>query len=174
MKETVASLLKRHNLPEALLEQLPTRWERLGDRVVLPMASFKDSGRISPNGTRDSGLEMLIGDNGWVDHRENGVLYSFDATKCMFSWGNLSEKRRMGQLDCKEEVIVDLFSGIGYFTLPFLVKAHAKMVYACEWNPHAIEALRRNLEANGVAGRCVVLVGDNRATAPKVRLLVLY
>ncbi|GJR14349.1 tRNA wybutosine-synthesizing protein 2/3/4 isoform X1 [Tanacetum coccineum] len=192
MKETVASLLKRHNLPEALLEQLPTRWERLGDIVVLPMTSFKDSvwdllgkelwlsvaeslgasrlarqGRISPNGTRDSGLEILIGDNGWVDHRENGVLYSFDATKCMFSWGNLSEKRRMGQLDCKEEVIVDLFSGIGYFTLPFLVKANARMVYACEWNPHAIEALRRNLEANGVAGRCVVLEGDNRATAPK-------
>ncbi|KAK9056395.1 hypothetical protein SSX86_027485 [Deinandra increscens subsp. villosa] len=192
MKDAVASLLNRHNLPTTLLEQLPTRWERLGDIVVLPMTSFKDSvwdsvgnelwltvadslgasrlarqGRVSPTGTRDSGLEILVGINGWVDHRENGVLYSFDATKCMFSWGNLSEKRRMGQLDCKEEVIVDLFAGIGYFTLPFLVKANAKMVYACEWNPHAIEALRRNLEANGVADRCVVLEGDNGVTAPK-------
>lgn len=192
MKEAVASLLNRHNLPSDLMEQLPTRWERLGDIVVLPMTSFKDSvwdslgnelwstvaeslgarrlarqGRISPTGTRDSGLEILVGDNGWVDHRENGVLYSFDATKCMFSWGNLSEKRRMGELDCKDEVIVDLFAGIGYFTLPFLVKANAKMVYACEWNPHAIEALRRNLEANSVADRCVVLEGDNRVTAPK-------
>ncbi|KAL9992660.1 putative transferase [Helianthus debilis subsp. tardiflorus] len=192
MKDAVASLLKRHNMPTTLLEQLPTRWERLGDIVVLPMTSFKDSvwdslgkelwltvadslgatrlarqGKVSPTGTRDSGLEILVGVNGWVDHRENGVLYSFDATKCMFSWGNLSEKRRMGQLDCKEEVIIDLFAGIGYFTLPFLVKANAKMVYACEWNPHAIEALKRNLEANGVADRCVVLEGDNRATAPK-------
>ncbi|KAI3680535.1 hypothetical protein L6452_35307 [Arctium lappa] len=192
MKEAVASLLNRHNLTSDLLEQLPTRWERLGDIVVLPMNSFKDSvwdslgndlwstvaeslgarrlarqGRISPTGTRDSGLEILVGDNGWVDHCENGVLYSFDATKCMFSWGNLSEKRRMGELDCKDEVIVDLFAGIGYFTLPFLVKANAKMVYACEWNPHAIEALRRNLEANSVADRCVVLEGDNRVTAPK-------
>ncbi|PWA89960.1 tRNA wybutosine-synthesizing protein [Artemisia annua] len=43
MKETVASLLNRHNLPESLLEQLPTRWERLGDIVVLPMTAFKDS-----------------------------------------------------------------------------------------------------------------------------------
>ncbi|XP_076923026.1 tRNA wybutosine-synthesizing protein 2/3/4-like isoform X1 [Bidens hawaiensis] len=192
MKEAVASLLSRHNLPTTLLEQLPTKWERLGDFVVLPMTSFNDSvwdslgnelwlivadslgatrlarqGRVSPTGTRDSGLEILVGVNGWVDHRENGVLYSFDATKCMFSWGNLSEKRRMGQLNCKEEVIIDLFAGIGYFTLPFLVKANAKMVYACEWNPHAIEALRRNLEANGVADRCVVLEGDNRVTAPK-------
>ncbi|KVH89619.1 Kelch-type beta propeller [Cynara cardunculus var. scolymus] len=118
---------------------------------------------LNPTGTRDSGLEILVGDDGWVDHRENGVLYSFDATKCMFSWGNLSEKRRMGELDCKDEVIVDLFAGIGYFTLP----ANAKMVYACEWNPHAIEALRRNLEANSVADRCVVLEGDNRVMAPK-------
>ena len=62
-----------------------------------------------------------MGDSGWVDHRENGILYSFNATKCMFSWGNLSEKRRMARLSCTDEVIVDLFAGIGYFVLPFLV-----------------------------------------------------
>lgn len=42
------------------------------------------------------------------------------------------------------------------------------MLYACEWNPHAVEALRHNLHANSVADRCVVLEGDNRLTAPKV------
>lgn len=79
-------------------------------------------GRVEPNGTRDSTLEMLVGANGWVDHRENGILYSFDATKCMFSWGNLSEKLRMGNMACEHEVVVDLFAGIGYFVLPFLVR----------------------------------------------------
>lgn len=62
-----------------------------------------------------------MGESGWVDHCENGIIYSFDATKCMFSWGNLSEKLRMSRLDCRNEVIVDLFTGIGYFVLPFLV-----------------------------------------------------
>lgn len=47
------------------------------------------------------------------------------------------------------------------------------MLYACEWNPHAVEALRRNLQANSVADRCVVLEGDNRLTAPKVCILHL-
>jgi len=39
-----------------------------------------------------------------------------------------------------------LFSGIGYFTLPFLVHAGAEHVHACEWNPAAIEALKKNLK----------------------------
>lgn len=47
------------------------------------------------------------------------------------------------------------------------------MVYACEWNPHAVEALKHNLHANAVADRCVVLEGDNRVTAPKVGILTL-
>ncbi|PIA57884.1 hypothetical protein AQUCO_00500062v1 [Aquilegia coerulea] len=192
MSEAVRSLMLKRGLPLELLEEIPTRWERLGDIVVLPMTSFKDplwnnireelwptvaksfntcrlarQGRIASTGTRDSTLDMLVGDDGWVDHCENRILYSFDATKCMFSWGNLSEKLRMARLDCEGEVIVDLFAGIGYFVLPFLVRAKAKMVYACEWNPHALEALRRNVQSNAVADRCVILEGDNRATAPK-------
>lgn len=192
MSDAIASMLKHRGLSTELLEQLPTRWERLGDIVVLPVTSFSNpvwdsigeelwrsiakslntrrlarQGRVVSNGTRDSTLEILVGDNGWVDHRENGIIYSFDATKCMFSWGNLSEKLRMGRLDCRDEVIVDLFAGIGYFVLPFLVSAQAKLVYACEWNPNAVEALQRNLQANFVSDRCVVLEGDNRITAPK-------
>ncbi|KAK1680165.1 hypothetical protein QYE76_041013 [Lolium multiflorum] len=192
MRELVSLLLERKGMPSQLLEQLPTRWETLGDITVLPKTCFKDplwesigeelwhliakslgaqrlarQGKIMPNGTRDSTLELLVGDNGWVTHYENGISYSLDATKCMFSSGNRSEKLRMGQLDCRDEVVVDLFSGIGYFVLPFLVKAHAKLVYACEWNPHALEALNRNVMDNHVADRCVILEGDNRLTAPK-------
>jgi len=54
------------------------------------------------------------------------------------------------------------FAGIGYFTLPILVHAKAKLVYACEWNSNAIEALEYNLVDNKVNDRCIVLEGDNR------------
>ncbi|XP_020573877.1 tRNA wybutosine-synthesizing protein 2/3/4 isoform X2 [Phalaenopsis equestris] len=192
MREMVSSLLTEKGLPLRMLEELPVRWERLGDITVLPVSSFSDprwdsiaeelwpivakslralrlarQGRILPTETRDSTLEILVGDSGWVTHQENGILYSFDATKCMFSSGNLSEKLRMACQDCSNEVIVDLFAGIGYFVLPFLVKARAKLVYACEWNLHAIKALRHNIHANSVADRCIILEGDNRVTAPE-------
>ncbi|KAG6419025.1 hypothetical protein SASPL_121233 [Salvia splendens] len=165
LKEVVATLLENAGLPANRIEQLPSRWERLGDIIVLPVTSFKDEvwnsiggelwplvartlgaqrlarqGRIAQTETRDSKLEILVGDDGWL---------------------------RMAHLDCRDQVVVDLFAGIGYFVLPFLMRANAKMVYACEWNPHAIEALHRNLCTNSVADRCVVLEGDNRVTAPK-------
>ncbi|XP_078437023.1 met-10+ like family protein / kelch repeat-containing protein isoform X1 [Wolffia australiana] len=192
LTKAVSSLLSSKGLPSELIVEVPKRWDRLGDMVVIPVNSFKDSawesiseelwpivarslgahrlarqGRVLPTGTRDSSLEILVGDNGLVEHTENGIIYSFDATKCMFSLGNLSEKLRMAKLDCRDEVVVDLFAGIGYFVLQFLVRAKARLVYACEWNPHALAALRRILEINMVADRCIVIEGDNRLSAPK-------
>nr|XP_060612543.1 tRNA wybutosine-synthesizing protein 2 homolog [Anolis sagrei ordinatus] len=88
--------------------------------------------------------------------------YMFDVTKCMLSPGNITEKLRIASLPCAGEVVVDLYAGIGYFTLPYLVHAGAAFVHACEWNPYAVEALRKNLELNGVQDKCHVHQGDNR------------
>jgi len=51
--------------------------------------------RVAATGTRDSQLELLLGGTSWVHHVENSIVYSFDAVKCMFSSGNVSEKLRM-------------------------------------------------------------------------------
>ncbi|XP_066195625.1 tRNA wybutosine-synthesizing protein 2 homolog isoform X7 [Sylvia atricapilla] len=88
--------------------------------------------------------------------------YTFDVTKCMFSPGNITEKLRVASLPCSGEVVVDLYAGIGYFTLPFLVHAGAAFVHACEWNSHAVEALHRTLVLNGVRDRCHIHAGDSR------------
>lgn len=68
---------------------------------------------------------------------------------------------------CITDICV-VFAGIGYFTLPYLVHAGASHVYACEWNPHAVEALQRNLHLNSVFDRCTVLFGDNRQASTAV------
>merc|ERR1711971_1301196 len=68
----------------------------------------------------------------------------------------------MGTFDCRGKTVVDLYAGIGYFTLPYLVHAKAEHLHACEWNPAAVEALRYNLLANGCDSRCTVHEGDNR------------
>ncbi|XP_053931901.1 tRNA wybutosine-synthesizing protein 2 homolog isoform X1 [Cuculus canorus] len=107
---------------------------------------------------------------GCGQHREGATLtrlaisprYTFDVTKCMFSPGNITEKLRVASLPCSGEVLVDLYAGIGYFTLPYLVHAAAAFAHACEWNSHAVEALQRNLVLNGVQDRCRIHHGDSR------------
>ena len=54
----------------------------------------------------------------------------------MFSSGNTTERQRMGRLQCAGETVVDLYAGIGYYTLPFLCKAGKTagadaVVYCC-------------------------------------------
>lgn len=66
-----------------------------------------------------------------------------------------------------KDLMILVYSYSYYFCM-ISSRAQAKLVYACEWNPHAIEALKHNLQANSVADRCIVLEGDNRITAPKV------
>lgn len=60
------------------------------------------------------------------------------------------------------DVVVDLFAGIGFYTLPLVARAGAARAMACEWNPAAVEALRRNVQLNRLQGRVEVLPGDCR------------
>lgn len=102
----------------------------------------------------------------WVQLRQHGVSYTFDAARVMWSAGNVSEKARMAALDCRGETVVDLFCGVGYFTLPLLVRARAARLHAVDWNPAAIACLRMALIDNGVEpSRYRVWPGDNSALA---------
>ncbi|XP_042349314.1 tRNA wybutosine-synthesizing protein 2 homolog isoform X2 [Plectropomus leopardus] len=172
---------------EELRDDLPRSFQRHGDLVLLGDNCFslqlwkkieeqlwsavaKGMGakrlakmsRISRDGFRSPMVTMLLGENSWVKHVDNRITYEFDVTKCMFSAGNITEKLRVAGFDCRGETVVDLYAGIGYFTLPYLVHAGASYVHACEWSPNAVEALQKNLVANGVSDRCTVHHGDNR------------
>ena len=189
LKKKIEQFLSDSNVSNAeqarLLTDLPSSWQRHGDMVVI-REGFRDplwntlrqdlwysvaaalgcsrialSNRVAPDGFRSPVVRLVLGGTGWVQHCDNGIKYVFDVTKSMFSAGNITEKLRMASMDCHGETVVDLFAGIGYFTLPLLVHGKASVVHACDWNPVAVEGLRKGLEVNGVAKRCVVHCGDN-------------
>lgn len=138
-------------------------WKTIG--VAFGASRVARKAEIDAAGTRDSRLQLLRdarGEGGVVQVKENGLVYEFDATLCMFSSGNVTEKARMGRVNAGGQVVVDLYCGIGYFTIPLLVHAGAQHVHACDWNPHAAAAMRRNAELNHVSDRITVYEGDNR------------
>lgn len=174
-----------------LLNDIPDSWEFYDDLLLLPSKSFRNvvwtehlpevlqvicklfkvnrvarKNSVKDDDFRSPKTDILLGSDSWVKRKENGIIYQLDLAKCMFSIGNISEKIRVANFPCRGETVVDMFAGIGYFTLPYLVHAGAARVISCEWNPDSIVALKKNLRMAGVEDRCTILEGDNRLLAP--------
>ena len=193
LREFVGQLIQQTGADSSLLDSLPKRWEKFADVALLPRTAFTEEGwnqidgselwsaiasalkvnRIGKIGEivgekRESTVKLLHGEDDWVVRRENGIDYGYNFTQCMFSAGNVNERRRMGEVGRVGETVVDLFSGIGYYTLPMLVNSQVNHVHCCEWNPLAVKALEWSLDRNKVANRCTIHEGDNRLTAPNL------
>lgn len=104
-------------------------------------------------------VRKLAGNGTVTIHKEHGILYKLDASKIMFSKGNLFERQRLTGMVRHDETVVDMFAGIGYFSLGLAKKA--KKVIAIEKNPLAFGYLKENIELNRISN-IEPLLGDNR------------
>lgn len=179
-QERIAETL---DIPPELKTLLPEKYERLGHVLILrlqePLLPYRreiaesyakvlkartvllEKGIIRGVERRPD-VELLFGTETETTHSESGILYRLDPAKVMFSSGNFDEKLRMASLDCRGETVVDMFAGIGYFTMPLAAKARAEKVVACEINPEAVRFLRENIKLNHVDEVVTVFEGDNR------------
>jgi len=79
----------------------------------------------------------------------------------------MDERLRMAKISNKNETVVDLFAGIGYFTLPMAVYSKPTKIFSCEINPVAYTYLCKNVVINHVTSIVQPLFGDNRKIVPK-------
>ena len=182
----LADLMKSQMNPDQL-ELLPRGWFILGDIIIVKiqpqLERFKDQiGNallsIYPrcrSVLRDFGIEgplrepvreLIVGESSETVHRENGVLFKLDALRVMFSQGNLRERMRMSLLG-RDEIVVDMFAGIGYFALPMAVHAKPKKVLAIEINPVAYRYLKENVRLNHAESIVEPILGDCQDATPQ-------
>lgn len=171
------------DLPENVLNNLPRKWEYIGRIIIIRLDRSAEPykqriGKVYANHLRmdtvcvdrkgvsgefrKPSMEIIYGTQTEGTRLENGILYRLDVTKVMFSSGNMDERRRMKFLDCTGETIVDMFAGIGYFTLPIAKFANPYRVIACEKNPESFKFLKKNIELNDVSDIVIPVLGDNR------------
>ncbi len=108
---------------------------------------------------REPKITKLAGNDFVTTHKEHGILYKMDVSKVMFSKGNLFERNRIINQVNPDETIVDMFAGIGYFSLGLAKKAGK--IYAIEKNPVAYKYLKENIVLNKIKNIEPIL-GDNR------------
>ncbi len=186
-QEIKESLLGK--IPTELIEIIPEKWEKIGDVLIFVLSPklntykqiisekyaeilkcktvLNDIGGIYSE-YRVPHVEFIYGSNETVTiHKENGIKYKLDPLNIMFSSGNMNERIRMAKISNKSEIVVDLFAGIGYFTLPIAVYSKPKKIFACEKNKISYDYLCDNIVLNNILDIVQPIKGDNRKVAPK-------
>lgn len=159
----------KNRVAEDDINKIMKSYEKIGDIIILTIPkeyqelkdfigkSFYDSfgcqtvlekGFVSGE-LRVPYYKKIVGGGFVTTHKENGILYKIDLSKVMFSSGNIAERVRMGNVSLPDEIIIDMFSGIGYFTLP-LSKYGRSKVWALEKNPDSYNLLLENIHLNKV------------------------
>ncbi|GAH59791.1 unnamed protein product, partial [marine sediment metagenome] len=130
---------------------------------------YLNTGKIKGKYRTPENVVFLVGeDNPIVEHKEHGVIYRFDFTKIMFSMGNLNERKFLATLVKENEVIVDMFAGIGYFSLPIAKHSKPKIIYSIELNLESFKFLTENIKINHLDNTIIPINGDSKSEVIKL------
>ena len=95
-------------------------------------------------------------------HKEYGCQYYVDLAKAYFSPRLSYEHNRVASLVKESETVVDLFAGVGPFSI-LIAKTHENVkVYAIDVNPQAVEFLKKNIRFNRVESKVYPILGDGK------------
>jgi len=173
----------RSTLPPNLTSQLPRSFDIIGDIAIIDPSHelenyFPEIGKgilqVNPHVRlvlRKSGdvvgkfrtreLRVVAGSGGTETiYREFHCQYHLDVSSVYFNPRLSHERWRVAQQVKANEVVVDMFAGVGpYSILIAKLQPHSR-VYAVDINPSAIKYLKENILTNAVADRVIPLSGD--------------
>ncbi len=100
------------------------------------------------------------GPNTETIHREHGCIYKVDLMKAFFNPRMSGERLRVALQIRDKENILDMFAGVGPFSILLAKKNPTVTITAIELNPDAYNYLLTNISLNRVEDRVKALLGD--------------
>ncbi|HEX9862012.1 MAG TPA: class I SAM-dependent methyltransferase family protein [Candidatus Bathyarchaeia archaeon] len=106
-------------------------------------------------------LKHVAGENRTVTvHRESGCCFAVDVESCYFSPRLLHERLRIARLVQPDEVVVNMFAGVGCFSIIIAKHSQAAKVFSIDVNPVTVAFMAENIRRNRVYGKVVPLLSD--------------
>jgi tRNA (guanine37-N1)-methyltransferase len=96
-------------------------------------------------------------------HKEYGCLFSVDVEKCYFSPRLSHERMRIAGMVKPNETVVNMFAGVGCFSIVIAKQVSATKVFSIDVNPAAIQFMQENIRLNRVYDKVMPLLGDSKA-----------
>lgn len=107
-------------------------------------------------------LELIAGEHiTETVYREFGVRILLDVSKVYFSPRLSEERKRIASLIKNDEIVLDMFCGVGPFSLMISKKSEPKKIYAIDINETAIYYLKKNIALNKTQN-IVPIHGDSK------------
>jgi len=132
--------------------------------VLSPISPVKGEHRIRT-------LKVLAGENRTqAKHRESGCTFYVDVEKCYFSPRLSGERLRIASQVSPGEVVINMFAGVGCFSLIIAKTMPSARIFSIDINPTAYLYMVENIRVNRVCGTVVPILSDAK-TAVESQLL---
>jgi tRNA (guanine37-N1)-methyltransferase len=113
-------------------------------------------------------LQWIAGENKTETvHKEFGCLFEVDLKQVYFSPRLSYERIRIAKVAQPSEVVINLFSGVGCFSILMAKFSKIDKVYSIDINPIAVQYMWKNVELNKIEERVIPIVGDAKKVAEK-------
>lgn len=122
---------------------------------------LSQQGKVAGNFRIRSFSHLAGEDRKTTFHRESGCVFSVDLEKCYFSPRLGNERLRISKLVKSGETVVNMFAGMGCFSIVIAKQARSNLVFSIDINPEAIALMRENIRLNAVYGKVIPLLGDS-------------
>jgi tRNA (guanine37-N1)-methyltransferase len=108
-------------------------------------------------------LRFLAGENITTTvHKESGCLFKVDIEKCYFSPRLYNERARIASMVKHCETIVNMFAGVGCFSLIIAKSTSQTKVYSIDVNPTAVHYMQENVRLNRMYNKVFPMLGDSK------------
>ncbi|MEM3586635.1 MAG: class I SAM-dependent methyltransferase family protein [Candidatus Jordarchaeaceae archaeon] len=113
------------------------------------------------NEERVGEVKVIAGENRTETiHREYGCRYKLDLAKVFFTPRLSYEHNRVAKLANNGEIVLNMFSGIGAFSILIARRVENCKVFSVDINPYAVKYLEENIQLNKVEGKVIPILGD--------------
>ena len=146
-------------IPDSLISKKKIIGKALLEQVKTAKTVFHQSSPVEGD-FRTRNLELIEGDEKTeTEYRENGCRFIVDVEKAFFSPRLSTERERISNLVNDHDVIINMFGGVGMFSL-LAAKKKSCTVYNIDINPVASKLCEENIKLNKLKGRVISLNGD--------------
>ena len=95
-------------------------------------------------------------------HKESSCVFSVDVAKCYFSPRLSHERMRIARMVKPNETVVNMFAGVGCFSIIIAKHANPVKVFSIDVNPAAIQYMKENIRLNRVYDKVTPLLDDSK------------